>query len=653
MLRRLGIGLLLAGLATLWLLRSEPMAPMVGDAGTSQGADAATKPATADALHRTTSSTQPTPNTSDAELRERAPTAAASNGPSRDTVTVRLVGLHADAPWTTKLKIQAGVFHPRRPVVWHKQVQDVHGDTATYVFDTAGGEVKQGTVWLRDPLYASIDHRFELAGDEPISIPVRPRSVLRGRVVDERGRPLADLHVSVHMPQGPTCSSHSLGGATTEVDGTFELQAPPASELLVVAVEPRDALLLRSRRRLAAASSSPTTVELPQRLPASATVHPRIGRTTLPDLVMVRAAVVHGDVCWSNREPPKHAYLRLRAPSASTLEPENPEAMQLLANGSVIDGRATTTRADGHFRLSLPETSIDDLQVELILVDDYAIEPPLVARPKIGEPLRFVVPRPVTVRCLLRGQEVEPYTIEFAGREATRAPAGQRFTFLPVRPTRLRCIFGAWQSAWLDVGPDDGGKVLDVDLVDERCALRLLYPQKNEIRRARVAWRAANGTVGEQLVLAPHRSYYLSLFLPAGRYQIVVTPESEDGSALHLPTTHDVELGPTPGELAIAIAKGGTLRITATNSLGFQPAGTATLLGPDGRTLTSAFRAMTGSSSYPGAAGELRPDAPNESTTPLPEGDYELLLEFQGAAPRRERVRITAGETTRVDVRLP
>jgi hypothetical protein len=37
----------------------------------------------------------------------------------------------------------------------------------------------------------------------------------------------------------------------------------------------------------------------------------------------------------------------------------------------------------------------------------------------------------------------------------------------------------------------------------------------------------------------------------------------------------------------------------------------------------------------------------------LPPGDYELLLEFDGTAPIRERVRITAGETTRVDVRLP
>lgn len=653
MLRRLGIGLLLASLATLWLLRGELPAPMVGDAVTSQAEEAPTIPVASDALHRTTASTPPTPNPPGADQRERATTTAARHGPPQDTVTVRLVGLHADAPWTTKLEMQAGVFHPRRPVVWQKLEQDVHGDTATYVFDTAGGEVKQGTVWLRDPLYAALDHRFELAGDEPISIQVRPRCILRGRVVDERGQPLANLHVSVHMPQCPTCSSHSLDGATTEADGTFELQAPPASELLVVAAEPRDALLLRSRRRLAAASSSPTTVEKPQRLPASATVHARIGRTTLPDLVMVHAAVVHGDVCWSNREPPKHAYLRLRAPAASTLGPAHPEAMQLLANGSVIDGRATTTRADGHFRMSLPETSIDDLQVELILVDDYAIEPPLVARPKIGEPLRFVAPRPVTVRCLLRGQDVEPDTIEFAGKEAARAPAGQRFTFLPVRPMRLRGTFGAWQSAWLDVGPEDGGKVLDLDLVDERCALRLLYPQKNEIRRARVAWRAANGTGGEQLVLAPHRSYYLSLFLPAGRYQLVVTPESEDGHALHLPTTHDVELGPTPGELTIAIAKGGTLRITATNSLGFQPAGTATLIAPDGRTRTSPFRAMTEPSGYPGAAGELLPDAPNESATPLPEGDYELLLEFQGAAPRRERVRIKAGETTRVDVRLP
>jgi len=650
MLRRLGIGLLLAGLATLWLLRGEPMAPMAGDAGTSQGADALTKPATADALHRPTPSTPPMPNVSGAELRERALTAAASDGPTRDTVTVRLVGLHADAPWTTRLEVQVGVFHPKRPVVWREQEQDVHGDTATYVFDTAGGEVKQGTVWLRDPLYAALDHRFELAGDEPISIPVRPRSVLRGRVVDERGQPLADLRVTVHLPNA---LNHCLDHTATEDDGTFELQAHPAPELLVVAAQAPQVPMRFNQRRLAAADSPQATVERPLRLPASTTVRARIGRTTLPDLIMVQAGVVCGDVRWSNGEPPEHASLRLRAPKAPNSGPEDAEAMQLLANGSVIDGRATSILADGSFRIGLPPTSIDVLQIELSHVDEFTIVPPLVARPKIGEPLRFVIPRPVTVRCLLRGEEVAPDTIEFAGKEADRATAEQRFTFLPVRPMRLRATFDAWQSAWLDVGPDDGGKVLDLDLVDERCALRLRYPQKNEILRARVAWRAADGTIGEQLVLAPHQSYSLSLFLPAGRYRIVVTPESEDGSARHLPTTHDVELGPTPGELTIAIAKGGTLCITATNSLGFQPAGTATLIGQDGRTLTSAFRAMSGSSSYPGAAGELRPDAPNESTTPLPEGDYELLLDFQGAAPIRERVRITAGETTRVDVRLP
>ncbi len=107
----------------------------------------------------------------------------------------------------------------------------------------------------------------------------------------------------------------------------------------------------------------------------------------------------------------------------------------------------------------------------------------------------------------------------------------------------------------------------------------------------------------------------------------------------------------TTAELFVPLVPGGRFFVCAVDSRGRHLSGKVTVKDARGADVTGTFRHRH--SAQVGAVGKLLPGGPNDLVVPLPFGDYELLLEFDGAAPIRERVRITAGETTRVDVRLP
>jgi hypothetical protein len=120
-----------------------------------------------------------------------------------------------------------------------------------------------------------------------------------------------------------------------------------------------------------------------------------------------------------------------------------------------------------------------------------------------------------------------------------------------------------------------------------------------------------------------------------------------------VPTEHDVEVTTTTSELEVPIVVGGRFFVCATDGRGKCRAGKVTVTDANDDDVPCTFSRQRTREIEIGAVGELLPGGPNHAVNALPPGDYELRLDFDGTAPVRERVRIKAGETTRVDVRLP
>jgi len=451
MLRRLGIGLLLAGLATLWLLRGEPMAPMAGDAGTSQASDAPTKPATpADSEPAT--ATPPI---------ERELAVADLPAVAADQLVVQVRGLHPEIPWTTPLQVHGdaldGPWIPSsRPRILAAGSMELSlaADGTAIGFLPPSGRWWLGAISAEDPNYTSFSQRFHGPGPIRVVIDVSPLATVRGRVVDSRGQTVRDVYVTAFPIVGARTQGRAFAKPehdAVDKTGNWQLRIPANSEALVVAVPTASHRVLLEK----------VIVNHPSLLPTSTRVQPEVGHTVdVGDLVLGDAAELHGNVRWTNGEPVP-AMLQLAHRSATKLLLASTGATVLaLPNGSLLPSSLVETADDGSFRMPVTRAESAEVFVELL-----SIGLPLAGR-VLGSPappdgrVTITLPLPVTVRAVRDGGEVANARIEIEGRSETFAPS----QIVPNTTFRVRAVDGRQQGAWVRLGPVDAGRTVDLEV---------------------------------------------------------------------------------------------------------------------------------------------------------------------------------------------
>lgn len=581
---------------------------------------------------------------------------AATTATNVDTpeLRVRLLGLHADMPWTEPLALylQGGDGTARRSLFVMAKVQD---GVATFALPdwtqelaaTGRIEAEDGNYLpMRWALPTPLDPRSELQAS------VQVAAVLAGRVVDGNGAPVPAARIAVLAEQDGAPTDRELAHVNTCPDGSWRLALPAAPSVYVVAAAMQPA----PRRRHPAGEEVADDGQLrSDLLPAGASTRAAVATTTnVPPFTLATAAQVSGIVRWRNGEPFFGATVQVRPRDGTTLTLAHGVVVQRHADGRLSPVVSTRSEVDGRFGLPMLAGAACDVQL-VDLGDDgdhvlLAREPARAAQP--GTPVTFELAEPVLLRT--RRGEVSEINVTFTGDgwPAPQIDGDGELRVVPNGVGRVRVERDGLRSAWQPLGPNDGGRTLDLELVETPVALRLVFPSDSGVSAARLSWSRADGSTGTTGAALQNRTTLEALLLP-GEYVIEVEPACAPSQQFVMPTRHEVVLDEAPVELPVTVAYGGLFTVTATDSAGNHVAGRATLLGPDGEERVVTFRVGYGEELRRGNEGELLPSAQNRSERALPAGDYELRCEFAGHQPVQQRVRLEARKVDDVYLRLP
>jgi RNA polymerase sigma-70 factor (ECF subfamily) len=294
----------LAAAALLFAFWPAPPPPAPGD---SHRGDASVTAATA----KSTGPTADAP-TADLAARDRNDVSA----PPARTWTVRLDGLRPEAAWTAKVHVDAQGRDEQRDE-WLRAdavIEFAHGDTAAVTrpawFDRATR--LKVRLFADDANYRPFDLHLRddddgLRARDGFVVPVQVVGVLTGRVVDIHGEPVPAARV-VAFGGDDKDGTRALGQAGTAADGSFVLQVPPDTGLLVTAAAMHEASL--SGKRMtgmhgAIADDGRLRQDL---LHASTPATGRAGRATaIDDLVLRAPALVTGHVTFTDGTPAANA----------------------------------------------------------------------------------------------------------------------------------------------------------------------------------------------------------------------------------------------------------------------------------------------------------------------------------------------------------
>lgn len=566
---------------------------------------------------------------------------------------VRLRGLHADMPWTEPLALylQGGDGQARRSLFMMAKVQDgvatfALPDWTSELAATGRIEAEDGNYLpMRWALPQPLDPRRELLAS------VQVAAVLTGRVVDGNGAPVPATRIAVFAEQDGAPTDREIAHVNTCPDGSWRLALPGAPSVYVVAA----AMQAAPRRRHPAGEEVADDGQMrSDLLPAGASTVAAVAKTTnVPTFTLATAAQVSGIVRWRNGEPFFGATVQVQPRDGTTLTLAHGVVVQRHADGRLSPVVSTRSEPDGRFGLPVLAGAACDVQL-VDLGDDgdhmlLAREPVRAATP--GTPVTFELPEPVLLRT--RRGDVSEINVTFTGEgwSEPQLDSDGELRVVPNGTGRVRVARDGLRSAWQPLGPNDGGRTLDLELLETPVALRLVFPNTSGVSAAQLSWSRADGSTGT--TSAGLRNHTLEAMLLPGQYTIEVLPACAPAEQFVMPTRHDVVLDEAPVELPVTVAYGGLFTVTATDSAGNHVAGRATLLGADGEERAVTFRIGHGDELRRGNEGELLPSPKNRSERALPAGDYELRCEFDGHQPVQQRVRVEARKVTDVYLRLP
>lgn len=580
------------------------------------------------------------------------PAATAANA-TTPQLRVRLRGLHADMPWTEPLALylQGGDGQARRSLFLMAKVQDgvatfALPDWTSELAATGRIEAEDGNYLpMRWALPQPLDPRRELLAS------VQVAAVLTGRVVDGNGAPVPATRIAVFAEQDGAPTDRELAHVNTCPDGSWRLALPGAPSVFVVAAAMQPAPRRRHPAGEEVADDGQMRSDL---LPAGARTACVVAKTTnVPTFTLAPAAQVSGIVRWRNGEPFFGATVQVQPRDGTTLTLAHGVVVQRHADGRLSPVVSTRSEPDGRFGLPVLAGAACDVQL-VDLGDDgdhrlLAREPARAATP--GTAVTFELPEPVLLRT--RRGDVSEINVTFTGEGwlEPQIDSDGELRVVPNGTGRVRVARDGLRSAWQPLGPNDGGRTLDLELLETPVALRLVFPNTSGVSAAQLSWSRADGSTGT--TSAGLRNHTLEAMLLPGQYTIEVLPACAPAEQFVMPTRHDVVLDEAPVELPVTVAYGGLFTVTATDSAGNHVAGRATLLGADGEERAVTFRIGYGEQLRRGNEGELLPSPKNRSEQALPAGDYELRCEFDGHQPVQQRVRLEARKVTDVYLRLP
>lgn len=478
-----------------------------------------------------------------------------------------------------------------------------------------------------------------------------PLADVHGRILFAPAGLLTRVQVCAFSMEGEAKERRAVASKQAFGRGNYRLRVPPDTDLLVLAlpVEPSPHTYVH------AGPEDDDNILDVVRLdcaPGRWQVRSTLGAAPeAPDLTLPRPKVVKGTVHTPDGRPRTSCAVQLRAPNATKLLFGPSCVAYLLDDGRVINGMKCWTNDDGAFCLPVPEGELDGIQIVVQTTFGQRVVQPVVADlSSTPAPIALAVPLPTILRATVGGVVVRMTGIQFEGHPPEHVHGLTEFSLVPTAPVRVRVLFERFASRWFDLGTEHGGQTIDLETDAQECGTLLLrFSPATNLHGARVQWRKADGSHGEVHSRARDDGT-VPIWLPPGRCHLTV---HANPAGPYVPTEHDVEVTTTASELTVPIVLGGRFFVCAIDGRGKCRAGKVTVTDAHGNDATGAFSREQTREKEIGAIGELLPGGPNHLVNALLPGDYELLLEFEGEAPIRERVHVTAGGTTRVDVRLP
>lgn len=572
---------------------------------------------------------------------------------------VRLRGLRQDLPWTDSIALYLKARTGDRLFQTSRVVDGI----ATFQLpDWAATDTTTGRVVSDDgnhlPLRFAWNPPFDLSRE--LVLDVAAAAVLSGRVVDGFGAGVGAARVTVFERTAAT-PDQELAHTNTTRDGHWRLQVPREGALLVVAA----ALVPAPQQRPVRADEEvPDDGTLrPDLLPAAADTEASIGRATaVGDLHLAAAAPFVGTVRWHDGRAVARAIVQAAPRGGRELELAQANAglrppprlfVVQHSDGSVLPAARAVTDDAGRF--TLPSRAGANLDVRLMQLDEFGdqilLAPGALATITDGT---IVLPQPVLVRALCSGEvETDVAFVVEGHRDAWPGTDGTN-QVVPNGPGRVRALGSTHRSAFRALSLADAGSTVDLELLPLRTALVLALPAEVAIQALVLAWERDDGVSGRERLLPDEGRTTVQVPLPPGSYRLVVTVAGiTEATRFLLPSEHRVELDEEPVTVALPAVFGGSFRVIASDRSGAFVGGRVLLLDAEGVDRTPGFLPENSPEERARTVGELVAGGPNRADRVLPPGDYELLFEFEGHGPVRQRVQIRPREVGEVYLRLP
>lgn len=589
---------------------------------------------------------------------EIAPTTSQDPTPTPRFV-VRLRGLRADVPWTDSVALYLKARTGDRLFQTSRVVDGV----ATFSLpDWAATDTTTGRIVSDDgnhlPLRFAWNPPFDLTRE--LVLDVAAAAVLSGRVVDANGVGVAAARVTV-FERTARSPDLELAHTNTTRDGHWRLQVPREGALLVVAA----ALVPGpTQRPVRADEEVPDDGTLrPDLLPAAANTEATVGQATaVGDLSLPAAEPFVGTVRWHDGRAVPRAIvqaaprggreLELAVASAGMRPPPRLFVVHQ-PDGSVLPAARSVTDDAGRF--TLPNRAGANLDVRLMQLDEFGdqilLAPGALAAITDGT---IVLPQPVLVRALRSGEvETDVAFVVEGHRDAWPGTDGTN-QVVPNGPGRVRAMGSTHRSAFRALTLADAGSTVDLELLPLRTALVLALPAEAAIQALLLEWERDDGLSGRERLLPDEGATTVQVPLPPGHYRLVVTAAGlTEATRFLLPSEHQVELDEEPVTVALPAVFGGSFRVIASDRSGAFVGGRVLLLDAEGVDRTPGFLPENSPEERAKNVGKLVAGGPNRADRVLPPGDYELLGEFDGHGPVRQRVQIRPREVGEVYLRLP
>lgn len=592
---------------------------------------------------------------------QRAPAATASTESTTPppVLRVRLRGLHPTAPWTTKLHLEVdGRDDAADAWLEHDALAEVDATggarfelpkwwhTATHT---------KGRITAHDDHYLELQHQWDGAIDTAVELvlDVQVVAVLEGRVLDTRGVGVAPARVKAFAVQNGTPVDNSTAENNTRADGTFWLQIPPATPLLLLVV-PMETTSIPHLDTLGDGAIPDNGTARSNLLPASARVAGQAGhKTRVPDFVLADATPLQGSVSWADGKPIMLATVRALPRGGTTFRISTATSVQRHDDGTLSPIVVTTTEEDGMFWLPAVAGAEVDVEVAM-LAEALLVGAPLVQTALPPQQVKFVVPPPTVLRVVWGGKPVAKARIDVDSGETMATDArGQAQVIVVGKTVAVRASHRRLLSPRFELLAEHAGTTVTLELAEALCPVSIEFEGGFRVRNTVVEWRSTDGRVGREHLMRDDRGGPFQVFLEPGQYHLRAGPGGGERNGVFLLTVErDVAVTGEPVKLVLPAVFGGGFVVHATDSNGLHVAGTCQVVDGTGEDLTDFFRVSEDGQHNQGRPGEVLPGAPNTFARILPPGDYELLFDFEGHGARRHRLTIRPREMTDVRVRL-